>query len=133
MTQPPAQVPPFNEQYASLVKEPFRDQVTRDREAGLDLVARTQEFVQRGKPEFVIAYLMVINLGEREKRELLAFAFERRADLSEERATALDAEHSRPFPLIAVEARKDRTMARNVRQGKMIRPYAKASKPLTMQ
>ncbi len=130
---PTADSPAFNEQYAGLVKDAFRQQVARDRAAGADLVERAHDFAERGKPEFVLGYLMATALSESEKREMLAHAFERRADLAERTAAALDAEHHRPFPLIGLEARKDRSMARQVRQGKMIRPYARASKPLGMQ
>lgn len=133
MSRPTEELPAFNDQYAALVKDVFREHVQRDRTEHGDLDAHLHDFVARGKPEFVLAYLVEMALDERVKRELLATAFERRAELAEERASMLDAEHHRPFPLIGVEARRDRSMARQVRQGKMIRPYARASKPLTMQ
>ncbi len=133
MSQPNPALPAFAEQYASLVKAAFAEQVNRDAAAGQDLVARAREYAERGKPEFVLAYLVVADLPDAEKRALLADAFERRAESAERYAAAMDAEHHRPFPLIGIEARKDRSMARQVRQGKMIKPYARASKPLTMQ
>ncbi len=125
--------PAFDAQYGPLVKDAFRDQVARDRAGGADLAERARHYVARGKPDFVLAYLVETDLGDGEKRELLAQAFERRADLSEGKAAALDAEFQRPFPLIGLEARKDRSMARQVRAGRMIRPYARAPKPLGMQ
>ncbi len=133
MSQPIPALPAFAEQYASLVKAAFAEQVNRDAAAAQDLVARAREYAERGKPEFVLAYLVVADLPDAEKRALLADAFERRAESAERYAAAMDAEHHRPFPLIGIEARKDRSMARQVRQGKMIKPYARASKPLTMQ
>ena len=133
MADAPAELPRFAEQYASLVKPAFAEQVERDRAGGQDLEERARDYAERGKPEFVLAFLMVVDLAETARRELLAHAFERRAEIMEQRAAALDAEHHRPFPLIGIEARKDRGMARSVRLGKMIRPYARASKPLTMQ
>lgn len=133
MSQPPTELPVFDVQYAELVKDAFRESLERDRAAGADLVARAREYAERGKPEFVLTYLMAVELSSAEKRELLAHAFERRAALAEERAIAMEAAHARPFPLIGIEARKDRTMARQVRQGKMIRPYARAAKPLNVQ
>jgi hypothetical protein len=126
-------VPDFDTQYASLVKEPFRQQVERDRAAGADLLAQAREYAGRGKPEFVLAYLVGLALPDPEKRDLLASAFERRAEISEQTAAALDAEHHRPFPLIGIEARKDRTLARQIRAGKMINPYARAARPLNMR
>ena len=129
----PAAFPPFTEQYGELVKEAFRDYVERVRATKTDLLTQARMDAQRGKPDFVLALLCEVELGDAEKRELLAQAFEHRAHLAEGTAIALDDEHHRPFPLIGLEARKDRTMARQVRQGKMIRPYARAPKPLGVQ
>jgi hypothetical protein len=129
----PVAPPPFNEQYGELVKEAFRAYVERARAAGEDLAVRAREDAARGKPDFVLALLCECAMDDAEKREVLAQAFEQRAARSEAAARDLDAEHHRSFPLIALEARKDRTMARQVRAGKMIRPYARAPKPLTTQ
>ncbi len=126
-------LPPFNEQYGALVKDAFKAYVERVRASGEDLAARARLDAARGKPDFVLALLCEVAMDDSEKRELLAQAFEERATRSEATARALDAEHHRPFPLIGLEARKDRTMARQVRAGKMIRPYARAPKPLTTQ
>lgn len=126
-------LPAFTEQYGGLVKEAFRDYVERVRATQTDLLAQARMDAQRGKPDFVLALLCEIDLDDAEKRELLAQAFERRAEMAEATAVALDDEHHRPFPLIGLEARKDRTMARQVRQGKTIRPYARAPKPLGVQ
>lgn len=130
MTEPQAALPPFTEQYGPLVKEAFRAYVAQVRAAGEDVVARARTDAARGKPDLVLALLCESDLDDATKRELLAQAFEQRADMAEAKAIALSAEHDRPFPLIGLEARKDRTMARQVRQGKMIRPYARAPKPL---
>jgi len=125
--------PEFDAQYGTLVKEVFRDHVAHERAGGADLAERARHYVKRGKPDFVLAYLVETDLGNGEKRELLAQAFERRAEMAEGKAAAMDAEFARPFPLIGLEARKDRTMARQVREGRMIRPYARAPRPLGMQ
>ena len=130
---PDAALPDFATQYGALVKDVFREQVARDQATGTELITVARGYATRGKPDFVLAYLVVAPLEDGAKRELLAQAFERRAQLAEQRATALDDEHHRPFPLIGLEARKDRTMARQVREGRMIRPYARAPKPLSMQ
>lgn len=135
MSQPSegAAMPTFNTQYGELVKEVFRAHVAQQHPTASDLLELARTAGARGKPDFVLAYLIVLDLADDAKRELLAQAFERRAELTEQKAAALDAEHHRPFPLLGVEARKDRTMARQVRQGKMIRPYARAPKPIGVQ
>lgn len=126
-------MPRFDEQYGSLVKDAFRGYVEHARAEGADLLDRARADAARGKPDLVLACLIALDLSDDEKREMLARAFERRAELAEATAQQLDDEHHRPFPLIGLEARKDRSMARQVRQGKMIRPYARAPKPLTTQ
>jgi len=130
---PDTQLPEFTVQYAPLVKDVFRELVARDSEQGLDMTERSHHYAARGKPEFVLAYLMVANLTDSERRDILAAAFEQHAAIAEAKAQQWDAEHHRPFPLIALEASKDRTMARQVRQGKMIRMHARAAKPLAVQ
>lgn len=127
---------PFAEQYRELVKPAFGTRVDNDLATGVDLVAQARDYATRGKPEFVIAYLVALpanEMGEDEKRELLAQAFEQRADQTDALAARYDAEYHRPFPLMGIEANRDRQRARQVRQGKMIKPYAKAPKPLDMQ
>src|SRR5579871_5673603 len=64
--------PAFDAQYGPLVKDAFRDQVARDRAGGADLAERARHYVARGKPDFVLAYLVETDLGDGEKRELLA-------------------------------------------------------------
>jgi hypothetical protein len=127
---PDETLPAFNDQYGALVKDAFRDHVNSEGLTGVALVERARDYAERGKPEFVLAYLAVAELPDEEKRELLASAFEQRANNSERKAAELDAEHHRPFPLIALEARRDRQMARQIRQGKPIKPYARAARPL---
>lgn len=129
----PVDIPPFTEQYGGLVKDAFRDYAARVKGEGADPVERARADAERGKPDLVLALLCVAELPDSEKREVLAHAFERRADIAEATATQLSDEHNRPFPLIGLEARKDRSMARQVRAGKMIRPYARAPKPLNTQ
>jgi hypothetical protein len=132
MTDRPA-MPSFNEQYSGLVREAFRVYAASARAEGEDLAERARADAERGKPDLALAALCEAAMPDDEKREVLAHAFERRAELMEAAAVAMEAEHSRPFPLIAIEARKDRTMARQVRAGKMIRPYARAPRMLGMQ
>jgi hypothetical protein len=130
MSQPASDLPEFNEQYGALVKGAFQEYVTRLRVEGVDLAVRAEADAGRGKPDFVLALVLATELPDPAKRDLLARAFERRAELTLAKAADLEAEHNRPFPLIGLEARKDRAMAKQVRAGKMIRPYARAPKPL---
>lgn len=130
---PEADLPDFSEQYRSLVKEVFHIIVEQSRNQGEKLAQHAAEYAALGKPDFVLAFLIDADLPNADKREILAAAFEHRAELSEQMAQTLDVEHHRPFPLISLEARRDRTAARNVRQGTMIRLNARAPKPLSMQ
>ena len=130
---PEADLPDFSEQYRSLVKEVFHIIVEQSRNQGENPAQRAAEYAALGKPDFVLAFLIDADLPNADKREILAAAFEHRAELSEQMAQTLDVEHHRPFPLISLEARRDRTAARNVRQGKMIRLNARAPRPLSMQ
>ena len=130
---PETSLPDFDAQYGALVKDVFQEQTARSLAAGEDLVALARAHAARGKPDFVLAYLVTATLPSDEKRQILAQAFEQRALDAERIATTMSAEHARPFPLIILEARKDRTMAQQVRNGKMIRPHARAPKPISMQ
>jgi hypothetical protein len=124
----------FDQQYGLLVKDVFRDHVQRAQNNNEDVLQQVHDYAEHGKPEFVLAYLIAIpGFNDTEKREILAYAFEKRAQIAENRAQAMDTEFNRPFPLINLEARKDYTMARQIREGKMINPYARAPKPLGMQ
>lgn len=128
-----SEIMPFNEQYGALVREAFRMYATKLQANGEDLTTQARVDAERGKPDLALAVLCLVEMDDDEKREVLAHAFERRAALMEAAAVAMEAEHSRPFPLITIEARKDRTMARQVRAGRAIRPYARAPRMLGMQ
>ncbi len=130
---PDSSLQDFSTQYHSLVKDVFQAIVAQSRQKGEDPVQRATDYAALGKPDFVLAFLIDAEMPDAAKRELLASAFEKRALLSEQTALTLDEEHNRPFPLIGLEARRDRASARNVRQGKMIRLNARAPRPLNMQ
>ena len=110
----------FAELYASTLKEVFTAKAQKDLERGVDGLACAREYAEQGKPEFVLAYLLLIEEAEEVKRELLAYSYERRAVRSEHKAEEFDQKFHRPFPLIKLEAQKDRLAARQVRQGKQI-------------
>lgn len=78
-------------------------------------------YAEQGKPEFALAYLLLADVTDDVKRDILARAYEQRAAFSEEKADAFDRQFHRPFPLIRLEAQKDRLAAQQVRQGRRIR------------
>ncbi len=111
----------FEELYASQLKDVFKTHAQLQLDQGADGLASCRAYAEQGKPEFTLAFLLLVELPEHEKREMLAHAYERRATLSEEKAQQLNIQFHRPFPLIKLEANKDREAARSIRQGKEIR------------
>ncbi len=111
----------FEKLYASQLKDVFKIHAQQQLDQGADGLASSRAYADQGKPEFTLAFLLLIDLPENEKRELLARAYERRATLSEEKAQQLNIQFHRPFPLIKLEAQKDRQAARSIRQGKEVR------------
>lgn len=112
----------FAAQFRAHSKPVFAELVARDLSAGHDAADRARTYAERGKPDFVLAYLLVAELPDSEKRELYARAFERRADISERKADEMDRRFHRPFPLVRLEATKDRTTAGRIRSGGSLRP-----------
>ena len=115
----------FAELYSPLLKEVFTVQAQQQLAQGADGLICALAYAEHGKPEFTLAYLLLIDLSEEEKRELLALSYERRAILSEEKAETLSQQFRRPFPLIKLEAQKDRVAANQVRQGRRVRRDSK--------
>ncbi len=111
----------FEEFYSSQLKDVFKTHAQQQLDQGADGLASSRAYAEQGKPEFTLAFLLLIDLPENEKRELLAYAYERRAKLSEEKAQQLNIQFHRPFPLIKLEAQKDRQVARSIRQGREAR------------
>jgi len=122
----------FAELYAPLLKEVFTVQARQQLDAGADGMTLASEYAEHGKPDFVLGYLLLIDVQEEVQQELLAYAYERRATLSEQKAEALAAQFHRPFPLIKLEAQKDRLAARQVRQGRRVRRDTTAPKMFGM-
>lgn len=112
----------FDSQYRAHNKEVFREIVSRDLLDGHEPGERAREYAERGKPEFVLAYLLVCDLSDPEKRELYAHAYDQRAQLTQRRADEFDRRFHRPFPLIRLEASKDRMTAQRIRAGGNLRP-----------
>ena len=111
----------FAELYAPILKEVFTAKAQKDLEQGVDGLACARVYAEQGKPEFVLAYLLLIDEAEEMKRELLAYSYEQRAVHSEHKAEEFDQKFHRPFPLIKLEAQKDRMAAQQVRQGRRVR------------
>ena len=88
---------------------------------GADGLTCALAYAEQGKPEFTLAYLLLIDLSDNEKREILAVSYDQRAKISEAKAEQFDLQFHRPFPLIKLEAQKDRLSAQQVRQGRRVR------------
>ncbi len=128
----PAPAASFDEQHRALLKDTFRELVQKSIEGGADPVDLAQIYSEKGKPEFVLAYLLVTDLPDQEKRNILAAAYETRAAQSEQWARDSEARYNRPFPLVHLEAQKDRANARSLRAGKAVRRESKAARKLNI-
>jgi hypothetical protein len=115
-------VPAFAAQYAAHNRDVFREAARRTLEAGGDAMSLAREYAARGKPEFVLAYLLAASTPDDEKRTLYADAFDARAAYTETRADEFDRRFHRPFPLLRLEASKDRATAARIRSGGSLRP-----------
>ena len=112
----------FAELYASLLKnDVFTVKAQENLSQGADGLTCALAYAEQGKPEFTLAYLLLIDLSDNEKREILAVSYDQRAKLSEAKAEQFDLQFHRPFPLIKLEAQKDRLSAQQVRQGRRVR------------
>ncbi len=116
----------FNELYRDLSKEVFLEQARQQVAQGADTIAQAQAYAEQGKPDFTLAYLLLAATSDEIKRDIFARSYERRAILSDERAEEFDRQYHRPFPLIKLEAQKDRLSAQQVQQGKRVRRGGKA-------
>jgi hypothetical protein len=130
VSQPPTNATTFTSQYGSLAKTIFRDIVRDDLAQGSDAVAQARSYAARGKPDFVLAYLLAASLPDNEKRELLAQSYENRAIYTEERAREFDRTFHRSFALLFAEAGKDRASARQIRAGRSVRPDVRRQLPM---
>ena len=116
----------FNERYRELLKDVFLELAQKNLEQGADALSCADVYADQGKPDFVLAYLLLTDASDEVKRDIFARSYERRATLSEEKAQEFSAKYGRPFPLIKVEAQKDRMAANQVRQGRRVRREGKA-------
>src|SRR6266851_3637353 len=85
----------FEEQYAHMLKEVFTTHARQQLQQGADGLALARAYADQGKPDFALAFLLLLNMPDDEKRETLAHAYEQRARLSEEKAKQLDKQFHR--------------------------------------
>jgi hypothetical protein len=116
----------FADLYRGLLKDVFLERAQRELEQDADAFMSADAYAEQGKPEFTLAYLLLLDIDDGVKRDLLAYAYERRAILSEEKAESLDKQFHRPFPLIKLEAQKDHAAAQQIRQGRRVRREVKS-------
>ena len=110
----------FASLYAPLLKEVFTEQARQQIAQGADAFTSARSYAELGKPDFTLAFLLLVERPEEEKRETLAYAYERRAALASEKAAEYSMQFHRPFPLIKLEAHKDLLTAQAVRQGQPV-------------
>ena len=107
----------FEEQFTPLLKEVFTAHAREQLRQGADGLALAHSYAEQGKPDFTLAFLLIVSIPDDEKREVLARAYEQRARFSEEKARQFDRQFHRSFPLIKLEAQKDRRLAKAIRSG----------------
>ena len=112
----------FETLYRPLLRPAIGEVVEKALSVGADATAQAHAYIERGKPDFVLAWLLVADMPDEEKRALYAQAHERRAAYIEQKARQFDREFHRPFPLLFQEAAKDRALARRIRAGQSISP-----------
>jgi hypothetical protein len=119
----------FEELYRDSLKEVFMEHARQRLEQGDEALPSANAYAFQGKPEFALAFLLLADASDDVKREILAHSYERRAVITDEKAASFDEQFHRPFPLIRLEAQKDRLAAKQVRQGKRVR---RENKPLSL-
>ena len=122
----------FDDQHRALVNDTFRELAQKAIDGGADPADLAQVYSEKGKPDFALAYLLASDLPDQEKRDILASAYETRAAQSEQWARDSEARYSRPFPLVHLEAQKDRANARSLRAGKAARRESKGARQLNI-
>lgn len=107
--------------YAPTLKPVFTEQARGQIAQGAEALNSAHSYAELGKPDFTLAFLLLTEAASlEEKRETLAHAFERRAELAKQKAREYEVQFHRPFPLMKLEARKDLQAAQAVRQGQPI-------------
>lgn len=115
----------FSDLYSKMLKDVFLDLARQQLEQGADALICADAYAEQGKPDFTLAYLLLIDASDDVKRDIFARSYEQRATLSEQKANDFSLQFHRAFPMIQVEAQKDRQAAQQIRQGKRVRSQAK--------
>lgn len=116
----------FADLYSRLLKDVFIELARQQLEQGSDGLTLADGYAEQGKPDFALAYLLLTDLAEEVKYDVFARSYERRAEITEEKAESFDSQFHRPFPLLKLEAQKDRMAAQQVRQRKRVRREMKS-------
>jgi hypothetical protein len=115
----------FSDLYGGTLKDVFLDLAREQLEQGADGLISADAYAEQGKPEFTLAYLLLIDVSDEVKRDIFANSYEQRAVLSEQKANEFSLQFHRAFPMIKVEAQKDRQAAQQIRQGRRMRREGK--------
>ena len=110
----------FESLYSPFLKVVFTEQAREQLARGAEAIQAARMYAELGKPDFALAFLLLSEQPEEEKREVFAHAFERRAELSTAKAEEYSMQFHRPFPLIKLEARKDLQAAQAIRHGQPV-------------
>jgi hypothetical protein len=110
----------FVELYENVSKSVFKEQAQSQIEQGSDALTCADLYAEQGKPDFVLAFLLLSETTDEVRRAIFARAYERRAELSESKAADFDARFRRPFPIIKLGAQKDRIAAQRIREEKRL-------------
>jgi hypothetical protein len=122
----------FNTLYREGLKDIFLEMAQQQLEQGADGLTCADAYAEQGKPDFTLAYLLLIEVSDDVKRAILARAYEQRASISEDKAREFSARFHRSFPMIHEEAQRDRTAAQHIRQGQRIRREKVGHRPLPL-
>ena len=113
----PDTLPAFDALYRLQARQAILDVVADELAAGADAEEQAKRYAEKGKPDFVLAYLLGSALPDERKRELYAVAHEQRAIYIQQRAREFDQRFHRAFPLLETESANDRVTARRIRAG----------------
>ena len=116
----------FHDLYVDLLNAVFLERARQQLAQGEDGLTCANTYADQGKPDFALAYLLLVDCPEEMKRDILARAYEHRATFYDSKANEFDQLYHRPFPLIKLEAQKDRMSAKQVRQGQKVRRGGKS-------
>jgi hypothetical protein len=122
--------PSFDALYRALLRPAIEEIAQKELAGGTNATEQAHEYTKRGKPDFALAYLLLADLPDEEKRTLYARSHERRAAYIEQKARQFDRQFARPFPLLFQEAAKDRALARRIRAGQPLTPGAGKQLPM---